>query len=195
MAMKQRALQSRMAEALPGVDVTAVGRIADFDRALAANPDAVLSLPLVLDSRGLAPALRGARQGKTDEEWVLAAEGTAPTAARVTSVGALDLLGRQGTAQFVKDLLAASAKVERVTKVEDLLPLLQMRRVECIVLPGRLFSSLRGMSRMNLVSTSLETRVGLPAVASTGAGGPLLLKAIRALTGASASTLGVDSWR
>jgi len=43
------------------------------------------------------------------------------------SVGALDFLGRDGMATFVQSVVGAHPKVERVTKVEDLLPLLQVR--------------------------------------------------------------------
>src|SRR5687768_3165067 len=60
-AVKQRALQDALASSLPGVSVTTVGRVADFERKLAEGPDAVLTLPVVLRSKGLAVALAGHR--------------------------------------------------------------------------------------------------------------------------------------
>ena len=135
-AVKQRAFQTELQAATEGVAVTAVGRIADFDRALQEGQDAVLTLPVVLAARGLAPALRGMHHGFTEEPYALIAVDALPDPARVNTVGALDLLGRDGTDAFVRGLIGGKPKVERVTKVEDLLPLLQMQRVDAIVLCG-----------------------------------------------------------
>src|SRR6187402_3492448 len=128
-SLKQRAFQSLLQNALPGVDVTAVGRISDFDRALSDSPDAVLTLPMVLAAKNMPVLLQGRRAGSGEEKYALVAPDAAPDAARVKAVGALDVLGRDGTNTFVNRLLGTSTKVERVTKVEDLLPLLQMQRV------------------------------------------------------------------
>ncbi len=195
LAMKQRALQSSLGSALGSVDVTAVGRIADFDRALSTGQDAVLSLPVVLGARGMDAKLQGQRQGSSDEPYVLVSADRIPNPATASSVGALDLLGRSGTVQFVHGLLGASPRVERVTKVEDLLPLLQMQRAECICLPARLFSEIKGVSRMNLLSTELKKKVGLPAVSTVGPNGGAVLTALKGLSTNAARVLGVDGWR
>lgn len=193
--LKQRALQKALESALPGVTVTAVGRLADLERALAAGQDAVLSLPLVLSAKSLTPKLRGYRAGAADEKYVLVAAGSPPDPARTAVVGALDLLGRAGTTTFVHDVLGAQPKVERVTKVEDLLALLQMQRANAILLPLRLVSEIKGMTRLNLVTTELRSRVGLPAVCSVGPAGPQVLAAIGRLPPATSHVLGVDEWR
>src|SRR4051812_42195574 len=125
-AVKQRAFQGLLGAGLPGVDTTAVGRVADFERALQDGPDAVLTLPLVLAAQGLTPALRGLTRGSPEERYGLVGAGGAPEPGKVASVGALDLLGRDGTNRFVRRLVGQQARVERVTKIEDLLPLLQM---------------------------------------------------------------------
>lgn len=194
-AVKQRAFQSELSAALPGTNVTAVGRVADFDRALAQGQDAVLSLPVVLAARGLTPRLRGQRQGSTEEKYSLVAADAAPDPQRVAVVGALDLLGREGTNTFVQGLVGARPKVERVTKVEDLLPLLQMQRVEAILLPSRLFAELKAASRMNLAQRELPTGVGLPAVASLTASGADIAQAVSRLPASLGKALGVDAWR
>jgi hypothetical protein len=194
-ARKQRAFQNELTQALPGIAVTAVGRIADFDRALAEGQDAVLSLPLILSARGLAPKLRGQRLGSSEEKYALIAADALPDAAHINAVGALDLLGRDGTTDFVQHLVGSKPKVERVTKVEDLLPLLQMRRVDAILLPSRLFAELRTSSRMSLVQRELPGAIGLPAVASTGPGGAEIAARISKLPASLAAILGVDAWR
>ena len=193
-SLKQRAFQGLLQSGLPGVDVTAVGRVADFDRALADSPDAVLSLPLVLQARNLSIQLQGRRAGATDEKYALVAADSAPDPARVKTVGALDLLGREGTNSFVSHMLGNSAKVERVTKVEDLLPLLQLERVDAILIPQRLFSDVKSESRINLVQRELPLPVGLPAIAATGPGAPNIASAVTQLPASLLRTMGVDAW-
>ncbi|HMA96520.1 MAG TPA: hypothetical protein VKP30_27735, partial [Polyangiaceae bacterium] len=165
-AVKQRALQSALQGGLPGTEVTAVGRVGDFERALKAGTDAVLASLPVLSSFRLRVQLQGSRAGASDEKYALIGVSAEPNPAKVASVGALDLLGRDGTNTFVYGLLGAAPRVERVSKVEDLLPLLQMQRVDAILLPSRLFAEVRSASKLLLVSTELRKTVGLPAVAT-----------------------------
>jgi hypothetical protein len=172
-----------------------VGRTADFERGLEGRPDAVLTLPAVLAAHRLPSTLRGLRKGAADEPYVLVGVDAAPDPGRVATVGVIDFLGREGMNGFVTGLLGARPKVERVTKVEDLLPLLQLQRVEAIVLPARLLGEVAAPSRLTLVPRELPQRVGLPAVASLGEGGPPIVQAIRHLEAGLASELGVNEWR
>jgi hypothetical protein len=194
-AVKQRALQDALAASLPGVSVTTVGRVADFERKLAEGTDAVLTLPVVLESKGLSIGLRGHRGGTPHEKYVLVGADAVPKPAQVTSVGALDILGRAGTTTFVSSLLGAQPKVVRVTKVEDLLPLLQMRRADGIVLPARLQFALSTASRLKLAEYELSGSVGLPAVTAVTGAGNAIVAAMRALPADTSSLVGVDSWR
>ena len=193
-SLKQRAFQGLLQSALPGVDVTAVGRISDFDRAMAESPDAVLTLPLVLSAKNLRVQLQGQRSGSGEEKYALVAADSAPDPAGVKAVGALDVLGRDGTNQFVNRMLGTSPKVERVTKVEDLLPLLQMQRVDAILIPQRLLSDVKSASRINLVQRELPKQIGLPAVASLGSAGPNISAGIAKLPMNLSQTMGVDAW-
>lgn len=194
-AAKQRALQGELESALAGVEVVAVGRVADFERALKSGFDAVLSLPVVLAANHLNADVRGHRQGAPEEKYSLVASETTPDASRIGSIGALDLLGREGTTDFVHGLLGSKPRVERVTKVEDLLPLLQMRRVDAILLPSRFFQDMRAASRLALSQWELPKRVGLPAAAKTGPLGAQVLSALGRMPQAANRTLGVDEWR
>jgi hypothetical protein len=194
-ALKQRAFQAELQSALGDVAVTAVGRTADFDRGLADGPDAVLTLPVVLAAHGLTITLQGLRKGSPEEPCALAGVDAPPDPATVASVGVLDLLGREGTNRYVLGLLGRQPKVERVTKVEDLLPLLQLQRVEAILLPARLLGEVRAPSRLNLVTRELPRGMGLPALASSGPGGPLVVQALRRLPPGMVGALGVHEWR
>ena len=175
--------------------MTAVGRIADFDRALEQTQDAVITLPVVMALRGLSARLRGFRFGASDEKYSLVGTDSPPDAASLSSVGALDLLRREGTTAFVHRLLGSEPKVERVTKFEDLLPLLQMQRVDAVLLPARLFSEIQASSRLNLTQTELGARVGLPALAQVTPAGSQITSAIVRMPPEAAKPMGVEEWR
>jgi hypothetical protein len=194
-ALKQRAFQVELQTALPGIVVTTVGRIADLERSLKEGQDAVLSLPPVLVAQKLEPALQGLWKGAKDEPYSLVGADAPPDPAKVATLGALDLLGREGMPAFVQSLMGAAPKIERVTKVEDLLPLLQMQRVDAILLASRLLNELKATSRMSLGPKELPVKVGLPAVAKTGPGASTVLAAVSQLSGGIAKALGVDQWR
>lgn len=193
-AVKQRAFQSLLGAGLPGITTTAVGRVADFERALQDAPDAVLTLPIVLAAQSRSPVLQGYAKGAKDERYALVGAGMTPEPNKVASVGALDLLGRDGTNRFVRRLVGQQARVERVTKIEDLLPLLQMQRVDAVLLPARLVAELRASSRLSLSMRELEQPVGLPAVASTGPAGATVVAAISKMPKDVSQLLGVDEW-
>jgi hypothetical protein len=194
-AVKQRALQGELQAALPGIEVTAVGRIGDFERTQKEGVDAVLAVPAVLAAFKLTAKLWGVRAGSIEEKYSLVGVGSEPDPSKITAVGALDLLGRDGTNGFVKGLLGASPRVERVSKVEDLLPLLQMQRVEAVLLPSRLFSDIKSASKLALVQKELSKTVGLPAAAAVTAAGEQIMAEIKRMPTAADKTLGVDSWR
>jgi hypothetical protein len=194
-AIKQRALQTLLQAALPDLTVIAVGRVADFDRALEEAPDAVLTLPIVLEARGMSPQVRGWRNGAAEEPYALVGVDAPPNPATVKTVGAVDLLGREGTDVFVRGLVGSSVKVERVTKVEDLLPLLQMQRADAVLIPSRMYPDLASTSTLRLGQHELPTRVGLPAITGLGGGGGQAVERVSRLGGEAARTLGTDSWR
>jgi hypothetical protein len=194
-AVKQRALQSALQGALSGIDVTAVGRIGDFERGLKDGTDAVLAIPPVLAAFKLNAKLRGTRGGNTEEKYSLVGVGADPDPGKVAAVGALDLLGRDGTTGFVKELLGSSPRIERVSKVEDLLPLLQMQRVDAVLLPSRLYSEIKAASKLSLTQKELGKAIGLPALATVTGAGDAIMAAVGKMPAAAAKTLGVDSWR
>jgi hypothetical protein len=176
-ALKQRAFESELKAALPAMDVKAVGRLADFERALEDGQDAVMSSPLLLASHRMSPKLQGYHSGSPEERYCLVAANVAPAPDRVTAIGALDLLGREATNAFVYGLLGSKPRVERVTKLEDLLPDVQQG------------------SRLALAQHQLPGLVKLPAVASLGPGGDEAISALARLPLKISKTLGVDEWR
>ncbi|HMJ53465.1 MAG TPA: hypothetical protein VK540_15370 [Polyangiaceae bacterium] len=198
--VKSRALEALLAQRMPGTEVIVCGRYRDFTRELARTPDAALALEPVLQANALTGALKGLRGGRDTEPYVLLSIGATIDAARFSTIvlGAVDLLGRDGTTQFVANLLGleASPEIKFVIKSEDLLPLLQFQSADAVLLPEREVVRTKNLSKLDLQVTPLATRVGLPAVAfGTEVGRRVFRPLVLALDSETNGKLGVDTWR
>jgi len=186
--------QKLLAQAMPGTQVVVFGRHRDFDNALAEGPDGVLTLEPILRAKQLRPVVVGNNTSGSTEKYALISVGQAVEPADVTSVGAVDILGRQGMKEFVANLLGTSAKIEPVTKVEDLLPLLQLGSVDAVLAPERLVHALQAKSKLDLHTTRAPGAVGLPALSVMTAAGTVLARDVKRLGPQVCEEMGVTRW-
>lgn len=194
--LEARALSRLFEAALPGVAVWVLTRSRDFSQVRTRNPDAIIALLPVLIANGFTPVLQGHKGGQAAEPYVLLS--TRPvTPSSVKSVGAVDVLGRREMAQFVSSLLGGNEpRVAPVTKLADLLALLQLGEVEAVLLPARHANALSSRTRLNLTVTRLEGKgVGLPAFYPNSAAGQRLKGDFANLPAGLLHEIGVDSWR
>lgn len=195
---KSSAVERTLRERLPELGVTVFGRFRDFEDGLTnGKPDAILTIGAVLKQRGKKATLEGVRGGKNTEPYVLASvnqpiEG--PLSGR--TIGAVDLLGRDGTQTLLAGLLKATDfKLKRVAKIEDLLPLLEFSAADAIVLPVSMLKRLIERTRLAIKSRELSGGVGLPMVAILNpTARDVVVKSFQNLDGATKSLLGIDSW-
>lgn len=192
--VSSRVLQKSLMAELPNAEVTVFGRFPDFETALTSKPDAALTLRPVLQAKGLSISLSGTYAGASSEAYSLIALGKQVVPEKVTSVGAVDLMGRQGMKELVARLLGTSAQIERVTKLEDLLPLLQLNMVEAVLVPNRLTDAFRARSKLDLRVTPARGAVGLPALSILTPAGAPLAQGIKALSPNLSLQLGVSKW-
>jgi hypothetical protein len=194
-ATLEKALQDRM----PSLTVTVFGRFRDFEEAMGTRrPDAVVALQPLLASQNVPVALQGLRGEHDWEPYVLLAPGAVDGPLSGKVIGVVDLLGRDGTQEFVTRLLKTSdLKLKRVTKMEDLLPLLQFSAADAVLVPAASVKSVTERSRLPLkVREVPDARVGLPAVGILNAKvRDLMIKQIQALDGETNRTLGIERWR
>jgi hypothetical protein len=198
--IRARALENALQHELPAVDVLVVSRHRDFARELSQRPDAALALQPVLRDQGWSSELAGTRNGEDTEPYVLLSIGAGVDAARSAHLvlGAVDLMGRERTGAFVAGLLdsAVIPSIKYVIKTEDLLPLLQFRSVDAVVLSDYEANRIKRISKLDLRITPLSKRVGLAAVVFTTPRGRTVIKpGIVALTPDTLSKLGVEAWR
>lgn len=196
------AIQEALARRLPGVSITVFGRLADFHAKVAADaPDALLALPPVLKQYDAYQArLQGLRRGQPAEPYVLLSIDKAVDPARMdgVSLGVVGLLERKPMADFVQTLVKGTPRLDRVTKVEDLLPLLTFRTVSAVLVSEPVAQEFRKKSQANLVTAPIEAgKVGLVslAVRKGAAADDALLKAVKGLQAGEMDLLGVDAWK
>jgi hypothetical protein len=195
---KSATLEKALQERMPSLTVTVFGRFRDFEEAMAARrPDAVVALQALLASQSVPVALQGLRGEHDWEPYVLLSGAALDGALDGKVIGVVDLLGRDGTQQFVTRLLKTDVKLKRVTKMEDLLPLLQFSAADAVLVPAAAVKSVTERSRLTLkVREMPEARVGLPAVGVLNAKvRELMVKQVQALDGDTCRTLGVEKWR
>ena len=197
---KSATLEKTLQERMPALTITVFGRFRDFEEAMTARrPDGVVALQPLLASQNLPVSLQGLRGEHEWEPYVLLSPGPAVEGALNGKViGVVDLLGRDGTQQFVTRLLKTTdLKLKRVTKMEDLLPLLQFSAADAVLVPAAAVKSVTERSRLPLkVREMPDARVGLPAVGVLNARvRDLMVKQVQGLDGDTNRTLGVEKWR
>jgi hypothetical protein len=197
---KSSLVESTLQERLPNLNVTVFGRFTDFEDAMnKRKPDAVLGLHPLLAILKTAVALQGLYENNERQPYVLlSASANVEGSLSGRTIGVVDLLGRAGTQDFVSRLLKTpDVRLNLVTKMEDLLPLLQFYAADGVLVPTAAVNKLKQRSRLTLRVRALEEAlIGLPAVGLINpAVRPLLVGQFQALDPSTNRMLGVDQWR
>ncbi len=196
---KSSAVEKALQQHLPDVAVTVFGRFRDFEEVFgSARPDAVLCITPVLEYLGAPVTLQGKRGGETVEPYVIASEGKPLDGSLAgKTIGVVDLMGRDGTQSFLNRLLKTNdVKMKRVSKIEDLLPLLEFSEADGVVLPSAAAARLAERTRLPIKTRDLpDGMVGLPAVSVVNAAvRDVLVRSFQGLDGETNRLLGIDSW-
>jgi len=198
-SIRPHVLQKMLETALPGMLVTAFGRVGDFSRALEeAPPDAVIAAAPVLTAFNQKVEIQGLKAGSAQEDYLVVSESEiAPAQLADKTIGCLDLLGRKGLPAFVAGLLGLPREpaIQRVTKTEDLLQLLQFKRADAILIPERFLGDLQARTKMELKILRLPSAKVLRVGIAFAGNRQLVESALRALPAAVLEQLGVDHWR
>ena len=149
----------KLSERCPGMKVTVFGRYQDFkQRTESDNPDIIITKPQVLPD--LAPyngKMRGIRKGAAEEPCVLISidKPVQQDSIPLLRIGVVDFLGRTGTERFMADLLGAPLNLNRVTKIEDLLPMLTFNKAQAVFVGESAVPYFKKTTLLNLVITRL----------------------------------------
>jgi hypothetical protein len=203
------AIQEALSKKCPGLDITVFGRLTDLQALVGReHPQALLAQNAVLKQfPEYHPRLQGVRNGAATEDFVLLSIDRPFDLSKVTgaSIGVVGMLDRKEMDGFVGGLVAGTPRVNRVTKVEDLLPLLIFQSVGAVLVSEANMREFQKKSQAKLVEVKLDKgKVGLLAagiLASPGTGGAKapdereILTALKALDAGTLALLGVDGWK
>lgn len=162
---RPQTVREKMATAFSGVTVTVFGRYNDFIAKIKLDPPhAIITKPALIQQLGnFTIAANAVRKGKTDESYVLISVGAPVDPSTITAenvIGVIDLLGRAGTKAFAEQFFKVEPKLKRVTKVEDLLPLLSFRMATGIVIEDIYVNFFKSTSQMQFSITPLTGGTG-----------------------------------
>jgi len=194
--VRSQVLQKEFSKTFAGVDVIVFGKYGDFRAKIAADSSAaVLTRPALIDQLpGYEKRLTGVRDGKTEEAYRLVSVGKPVKTDSLGSItiGVLDFLGKQGMEEFVSSMTRHHAKVKRVMKLEDLLPLLTFEMAQAILVTDEQIALLKKTSNLDLIVTQLPgAQSGIIALGAQKSASPdAVIKALRTQT-----VLGVQQWK
>lgn len=197
--VRAKAMQQNISTICPGITVTVFARSKDFRKQVKKSPpDAILSLlPVINRNNPFETVMRGMQKGDSEEEYILVSVDEPLEMSKVNKkkIGVVDLLGRKPMGEFISRLFQADVKIKRVTKPEDLLPLLTFGSVDGIFISERDYINLKKSSKLNLVYTRLNIKVGLvsAALAETGTK-QNIVECLNRFDSELNTTLGVDQW-
>jgi hypothetical protein len=197
------AIQEALARKCPGLEIAVFGRLADLQAMVGREPpQAILAQSAVLSQfPAYRSRLQGVRAGSSTENYVLLSIDKPVDVATISSatIGVVGMLDRKEMDGFVAGLVSGAPRINRVTKVEDLLPLLIFQSVSAVLVSEANMKEFRKKSRAKLVEVKLEkAKVGLVAAGvKEGAAGEdkAILPALQALDAGTLALLGVDAWK
>ncbi len=193
-------VEDQIQSACPTLAVTAFGRAKDFHKMIETEPpDALLSLlPVIERQAAFRTVVRGIHDDSDEEPYVLASIDQPVDLAELhtKTVGVVDLLGRKPMTEYIVGLLQTQLKVKRVTKQEDLLPLLTFGAADAVFVSRRTYESIKQKSNQNVIATPLNINVGLVAAALADPGQKAaLIQCVQSMSDSLNELLGVQAWR
>src|SRR6185295_10518317 len=123
------------------------------ERLQSSPPDAAIAPAPVLEAFGQAVKLQGTLRGQPTEPYILLSAQTLSLESLASkTIGSVDLVGRSDLPGFVGSVLHLpnSPRIQRVTKVEDLLQLLRFGKADAVLLPERLVAGLKAKTKMDV---------------------------------------------
>jgi hypothetical protein len=196
---KASVVQETIQKQCNGVTVTVFGRVNDFmEQIELKKPAAIISLLPVVDSyKPYNVMSKGLLGGQTHDQYVWVSLGKPVDLAAIATlkIGVIDILGRKGMDAYMAQLLGTDVTLKRVTKTEDLIPLLTFNAVDAILVSSGTFDELKQTSQLDFVVTKTELKVGLSTVATIEASEQSKIKScISSFSKEINDMLGVEKW-
>lgn len=193
-------VQTALAAKASGNEVTVFGRLADFTAMMATNPPDVIVVPKPLAElyKDFKVFLRGTRNGSPTQDAILLSSGAPvdPKTAGTLNLGVVGFLDRGAMGGYASGVVGGAPKLKLVTKVEDLLPLLQFKSADAVLVGEAQVDDIKSKSAAQLVTTAVPGAKWtlVVAAASKDDAAKSVEPVLKALGAAEKKLLGVDGW-
>ena len=168
--VRPQTIQDKVEKVFHGTTVTVFGRYNDFSAKIGIEPpDMIITKTMLIRQLGsYTTVLNGFRNGKSEDKYVLLSINQPVDPKSITSetlIGSIDILGRNGMNTFVSQFFPTTPKLKRVTKMEDLLPLLTFNMTAAILVQEPAVSYFKATSNLKFNVTPLPpTKDGIVAL-------------------------------
>jgi hypothetical protein len=168
-------VQETLQKNLDGVAVTVFGRLADFNTKIEIDPpDAILTKPALIGQlTGYSVKTNGVRKSSLNDTYVILSidkQLNPQSVGPETVIGVIDVLGRNAMKSFITQFFPREPKLKRVTKVEDLLPLLTFSLADGILIEEIFVGYFKTTSNLTFaISPSITANSGIIALGSGSA--------------------------
>ncbi len=156
-----QSMQDSMTNSIQGINITVFDRYDSFAAKMKSEPpDAVITKPELIEEQfsNYIVSLKGERNGTTEGKYVLVSiEKPVPIESvnTETVIGVIDILGRAGMKSFSKQYFPLEPKLKRVSKIEDLLPLLSFEFASGIMIENVFVDYFKSTSQLKFAITPL----------------------------------------
>ena len=152
-------LEDILEKICPNIEVSVFGRYQDFKAKVESDhPSGILTKPQMLSQlTGYSLKYSGVRKGKSEERYVFLSidKSVDVSSLNQKTIGVVDFLGRKGMEDFVKEIIHGSPKITRVTKIEDLIPLLTFNMADAVLVNESTLAFIKKTSNLNFVTTEI----------------------------------------
>ena len=158
--VKEREKALKSDAALNGTEVTVFGKFSEFSSSLKNSKPKFLMVPSAYTSynEDYKPVFQFVKGGQSNFKFLILSVKSewSKEATAKGSVGIVDELGRKQTSAFIKDQVGAFKRVKRVTKTDDLMPLLVLENANYIIIRPKNYEILKSKftAKTNLVGES-----------------------------------------
>jgi hypothetical protein len=199
-ASRPQIIQKELAEELPGISIIVFGRYVDFiEKTGVEHPTAILTKQdVIAQLDDYLTAASGTRAGLSEEPYLLVSTRQTAQPYGSLTIGVVDFLGRSGMDTLAQRFFAVVPKIKRVTKVEDLLPLLSFGMADAVLVSPAHAEYLAKASNLPFVTKAAgPAQIGIIALAvrKNGGDGAALAGMVRRLSKETNTLLGIDGWK
>jgi hypothetical protein len=192
----RKGIERSLAQSMHGIEVRAFGTVNELRTAMSTQmPDAIFGAPSAIQQAGFTPSMVGTTSARGG--YAIASFRPDITRDQLGSItlGTVEESGKKATEQRVNQLIGGKAKLRRVQKVDDLLPLLQFKMADAIVVRDAQLAQIKSRTKQTLHTISLTGPGETRAVAFTDGGRRSVVeRALLDLAPEARAQLGVEKW-